>query len=160
MSKAENWFIREVNKLNVDVRLETEATVDTIKALNPNTVVLAVGSLPNHPSIDGIENAMESWDILNGNVTIPDKSSVTIIGGGVVGSELAHMLCEKECKVTVLEMLPELCRGHEPMHKNKLETYLSQNADVHLNASVTKISADSVEYKNAAGEIITARSLQ
>lgn len=156
--KAENWFIHEVNKLGVDIRLNTEATVDTIKALNPDTVVLAVGSLPNTPRIPGVEKTIESWDVLKNSALIPDNNTAVIIGGGVVGSELAHMLCEKGCRVTILEMLPELCRGHELMHKAKLEEYLAAHADVHLSVTVTEITDSGVNYKDAEGTMHTVEA--
>ncbi|MGI6580520.1 MAG: FAD-dependent oxidoreductase [Saccharofermentanales bacterium] len=143
---ALNWYRDELGRLDIDIQYNTLATIDTIKSMKPDAVVIAVGSLPSTPKIKGIENAIESWKILDKTIETPEEKKVVIIGGGVVGSELAHKLVENGCNVTILEMLPEICHGHDIFHKDKLETYLNENADVKLNVRVDEVLSNKVVY--------------
>ncbi len=149
--KGLSWFTSEVARLGIEVQLNTEATAKTINKMGADVVIVATGSLPNTPPIPGVENTVESWNLLNGSVKVPENKKVVIIGGGIVGSEVAHMLIENGCDVTLLEMLPTICNGLEPMHKGNLTTYLNEKATIHLEAKVTKIEANSVSFTDKDG---------
>jgi 2-enoate reductase len=62
---------------------------------------------------------VEARDFLNKNMELePDIKKVTVVGGGVVGCELAYSLAyEKGVEVTVVEMLPDLMSG--VVHANR-----------------------------------------
>lgn len=146
-----SWFISEVERQEIDVKLNTEATEEMISEIGADVVVVATGSLPNKPPIPGVENAIESWDLLDGSLTVPENKKVAIVGGGVVGSEVAHMLVDNNCDVTVLEMLPEICSGLEPIHKGNLTNFLNEKATVHREAKVEKIESDSITFTTKDG---------
>lgn len=155
LAHALEWFRGEVKRAGVKVLCNTEATADSLKAMAPDSVVICTGSVPVRPPIKGIENVVESWDILGGKVPTPRKKKIAIIGGGVVGSELAHMLCETGCEVTILEMLPEICHGHNYAHKANLEGFLNEHANIQLNSRVQEIGANYVSFVDANGEMQT-----
>jgi pyruvate/2-oxoglutarate dehydrogenase complex dihydrolipoamide dehydrogenase (E3) component len=75
-------------------------------------VVLAPGSAPAMPPIPGLREAAP-WS--NREVTtaaaIPD--SLLIIGGGVVGVEMAHAYASLGARVTIVESFPRLISGEE-----------------------------------------------
>lgn len=48
-----DWLTQEVERLGIEVRLGTEATVDTVGALKPDLVVVATGAVRPRPSIPG-----------------------------------------------------------------------------------------------------------
>ncbi|MCI4644773.1 MAG: FAD-dependent oxidoreductase [Hyphomonadaceae bacterium] len=62
------WLVQQVQKLGVDLRLGTEATVETILAEAPDIVVVATGGYPSDGWIKGAELAQNTWEILNGSV--------------------------------------------------------------------------------------------
>ena len=74
-------------KYDVEIRLNTTATVELINAENPDVVVIATGSLSAHPPFKGLEEhaVMDAREVLIGKVTPEHKSMV--IGGGLVGCE-------------------------------------------------------------------------
>ncbi|WP_163836220.1 dimethylglycine demethylation protein DgcA [Spartinivicinus ruber] len=66
------WFVLELERLGVDVRLNTEANTDAILDLKPDIIILAVGGKPfleQEPEWGAEEGLIvSSWDILNGTV--------------------------------------------------------------------------------------------
>lgn len=158
VSSALEWFRGEVNRAGVKVLYNTEATVESLKAMHANIVVFSTGATPVRPPIKGIKNAVESWDVLGGKSPVPQKKKVVIIGGGVVGSELAHMLCLNECDVTIIEMLPEICHGHNYAHKANLEGFLNEHATIQLNACVKEVGPDFVAFVDADGKSHTIQT--
>lgn len=116
----------EITSAGVEVRLNTEATVDMIKALNPYGVFLAMGGEPIRPEIPGIdrEHVYAAEDILAGKATLTGKKA-TVIGGGVTGLETAEILGEKN-EVTVVEMLNDVGTSLYPSVRGMLLKHLSE----------------------------------
>ena len=88
----------------LDVRLNAPVTPELIHEIKPDAVIVAIGSAPIVPKIPGADNkqVFESHQVLAGAV-IPTGKAV-VIGGGLVGMEVAEYLCAKNCTVTVVEM--------------------------------------------------------
>ncbi|EFK07533.1 putative NADH oxidase [delta proteobacterium NaphS2] len=103
-----NYQRRQIEKSNVEVVYEKEAGIKEVIERGPDVVVVATGGKPFIPDIPGIirPNVSLAVDVLNGGKEVADN--VVIIGGGLVGCELAEYLAEKGKQVTILEMLPRL----------------------------------------------------
>lgn len=57
LQEATRYLIHRVNTLGIEVRLGTPATVASVRAANPDAVVVATGSVPVLPPIPGVESA-------------------------------------------------------------------------------------------------------
>jgi NADPH-dependent 2,4-dienoyl-CoA reductase/sulfur reductase-like enzyme len=103
-----DYFIIQLERLKVEIQLNTEADIELLGTLRPDVVILATGSRPVIPRLPGVaqENVIPAIDILAGRAEAGQK--VLIIGGGSVGCETAEFLCAQGKEVTVAEMLPEL----------------------------------------------------
>lgn len=99
-----NYQIKAVNELDVDIRLNTEVTVQFIKETAPEAVIIATGSQPLVLRIPGVDlpNVVTGHDVLKGAEI---GKNVAVIGGGLVGCETAEALAAQGKQVTVLEML-------------------------------------------------------
>ena len=64
-------------------------------------ILAATGSVPARPPIPGLELAMTSDELLDGAETL--YKSLIIIGGGVIGVELATFYADLGCPVTIVE---------------------------------------------------------
>ena len=106
------WYNTQLNKLGVEIQLDTEATVSLIKQKAPDAMVLATGSEPVIPDIPGITKAATADDVLLGKEKV--GQGVVIIGGGFVGLDTALYLAKQGKKVTVVEALPEVGTDMEP----------------------------------------------
>lgn len=96
----------ELKKLGVEVRLNTCADADTVKADGAEAVFLAAGGRPIVPDLPGIERAVTAEDVLAGRREVKGDN-VVVIGGGVTGLETAEFLAADH-KVTVVEMLDKV----------------------------------------------------
>ncbi len=79
-----------------------------LKRAGFDVIVTASGAKPIAPPIEGIGLAQQAVDLLRDPAPIAGAERIVIIGGGVVGCEVAHWLAWDHGKrdVTVIEMLP------------------------------------------------------
>ncbi|GIP55286.1 bile acid Fe-S flavoenzyme BaiCD [Paenibacillus vini] len=95
-------------RAGVEIRLDTEVTPELIREIQPDEVILAIGSTPVIPPVKGVDrgHVVGSHDVLWG--TVRPVGNIVIIGGGLVGLEVAELLVERGQKVTVVEMQNEV----------------------------------------------------
>ncbi|MDO4620771.1 MAG: FAD-dependent oxidoreductase [Lachnospiraceae bacterium] len=100
---------KKAERLGAEIRLHTKVDAELIREMKPHTVMNAIGAVPIRPRIPGIEQSfvVSSHDVLNGLTEVSGK--VVVIGGGMVGMEVAEYLAERGCSVTDLEMMKEYC---------------------------------------------------
>ncbi|XDD45539.1 FAD-dependent oxidoreductase [Leptospira sp. WS39.C2] len=89
------FFKNELNAIGVTVQLNTEATLDNIKAKNSDVVIFASGVIPREFQLKGLELLPHGSyaDYLTGKF-VPGKQ-VAVIGGGGIGVDVAHRLTEE-----------------------------------------------------------------
>jgi len=83
------------------------------RTLVSKRVVIATGSSPTAPPIPGLEETgylthLTAFE----QATLP--ASITMLGGGPIGLELAQTYARLGAKVTVLELLPEVLPNEDP----------------------------------------------
>ncbi|MFW9906806.1 MAG: dihydrolipoyl dehydrogenase [Candidatus Thorarchaeota archaeon] len=103
-------------------------------------VIIATGSKPMLLPIPGIDGSkvLTSDDILE--LSIIPKSMI-VIGGGVIGAEFSHIFSTFGCKITILEMLPELIPMEDPDLGKELEaSFIISGVKVYTNSRVIRIS--------------------
>ncbi len=154
--EAADWFSAEAERKGVDIRLNTEATVDLIREINPDVVLLASGGEPvTRLPIEGNENALQVSDVMGGTVPMPRDSHVAVVGGGLVACELTEMLIENGNRITMIEMKPEIAEDFEMMHRfDLLGEFAAAGVDQRVNATVRAIGRDSVTFEQD-GENVT-----
>lgn len=150
-------IVAEAVSLNAEemcVRLNTGAVVASEK------IVLATGSTAVRPSLEGdasVETAtLRSWDDAMRLKRLAGGARIVIMGGGVIGCEVAAALARNECTVTLLEAQPRLLArafaGPVGAHARRaLETV---GVDVRLRASAQEIRQGAVLL--AGGDAVAA----
>lgn len=98
----------EAEKLGVEICTGVCADVKYLKNFDADEVVVATGAKHIVPNIPGIDKpfVMYAVDLLEGKRHA--GSNVVIIGGGMIGCEVAEFLIEYGKKVTILEMFNEI----------------------------------------------------
>jgi 2,4-dienoyl-CoA reductase-like NADH-dependent reductase (Old Yellow Enzyme family)/thioredoxin reductase len=132
------------------ILLDTEATEDSVKALKPDAVVLATGSVPIVPKIPGIEYAVHALDAYGPDVEI--GKTVVIIGGGLVGCETGIELARKGHRVAIVEMKPDFAPdGNWMQRQGMLVPFEEYKMDVLTSHTCREITKNGVIVNDAAG---------
>jgi len=150
------WQTTQCKKLGIEIKYNTEATVEMLKEVNQDVVILASGANPTLPPIPGLKDNPKmafAKDILAGKVK-PGQNCV-VIGGGQVGAETALFLAQMLKKVTILEMMGAIA-GDAPLAVNwhLIKSLEERKVNMLTNVIVTKVNEDSVEYKDQEGKEI------
>jgi NADPH-dependent 2,4-dienoyl-CoA reductase/sulfur reductase-like enzyme len=144
--EAIDFLAKEVREAGVNVKLSTEADERLVKKLNPEVVIVATGSSPVIPKIKGLQNlsVFTAQDVLLGKKEIVFQK-ILIIGGGMVGVEVADFLGQRGKQVIVVEMTGQLAAGMGAGHwfyvQERLEKY---GVEILTNAVVEEVSKKAI----------------
>ena len=145
-----NLLVREVERRNVDVRLNTTVTPENIASFGADGVIFATGSLPSHPPVPGIEHAHQAMDMYDGKVK--PGHTIVMVGGGLVGCEAGLYLQKCGHQVTVVEMLDRIANESFGMYREALVWEMEKCGMVSMpKTRCLEICADSVKVENADG---------
>lgn len=103
MLDAVKWEANQLDRLGVEIRLNTSVTPKLIKELKPDAVVVAIGAEPIPSAIPGADlpSVFTYEEVLSGKKEA--KGNTVIIGGKMVGLEVAQTLTAEGAACTVLE---------------------------------------------------------
>jgi dihydrolipoamide dehydrogenase len=141
-----------VEVINGNARFKDKSTVEvalvdgSTREISSNNIIIATGSAPAIPPIEGAddEGIYTSEDILNFD-SIP--SSLAVIGGGVVGMELACIFNAMGTKVTVIEFLPNILGQIDSDIVKRLTVSLKKKGiDINLSTKVVKVEKSTTGY--------------
>jgi len=111
------------------------------------SIILATGSRPAVPpfiTVDG--NWVKTTDEALDSEEYPSK--VVIIGGGVIGIEMASIYLNTGCDVTIIELLPDVLLTEDKDVRNAMRALLMKHeAHVHLSSKAKKINPEGKEVK-------------
>ncbi|MBW1886151.1 MAG: FAD-dependent oxidoreductase, partial [Deltaproteobacteria bacterium] len=182
------WLERQVDRLEIDVRTGFEVTADSVREIDPDVAILAVGAQREKPSMPGVEqdhvfDGDQLRDLLSGALDVSGRLSllgrlavaagrmlgitkdparlrewskrytplgrrIVIIGGGLVGCELAEFLVERHRQVSVLEEGPVLGVGFaHPRRWRVLYELREHGTRLETGARVVEITAQSVRFE-------------
>jgi 2,4-dienoyl-CoA reductase-like NADH-dependent reductase (Old Yellow Enzyme family)/thioredoxin reductase len=146
-AEAVRWLIRQVEKAGVMVKMDQEVTPKVVREAQPDVVIVATGAVPIVPNIPGANkpNVVTAIDILAGKINISGK--VVIIGGGLVGCEIADFLGERGVDVTIIKGRTELA-ADGPMISRPFLLQRLARSDVTIitSAAPREISDDGVVF--------------
>ncbi|MFZ0610969.1 MAG: FAD-dependent oxidoreductase, partial [Desulfobacterales bacterium] len=127
MQSLINFQKRQVELNGVICHLGEDVTAQTVQKENPDVVILATGSIPVLPSVEGIDAAsVVTFDkVLNGEVC--EKKKTVVVGGGATGCEVAFHLSETGSPVTIVELMPKIGGDLEAVTKKLLVRKLGEN---------------------------------
>lgn len=149
-----DYLIPQLQKLNVEVHLQSEVSEKTIKEIRPEAVILAVGGLIFMPEIPGLDRKMAFTpeEALKGDGLMGKR--IIVLGGGMVGCEVAEYLAGKGKEVTLIEKLPEIACGMEGYTKRLLLQRLNQlSVQMHVGSEVTSFR-ENIATIHKKGEVI------
>ncbi|MBC2960451.1 FAD-dependent oxidoreductase [Nocardioides deserti] len=193
------WHEAEVARLGIAVRLRTTATVESVRALRPDHVVVATGAVRPRPDLPGgdlphVHTGDTLRALLLGTATageggavlrtlgrlgrasgitrspeavrrltrrfLPVGKDVVVIGGSLVGLELAEFLAERGRRVTLLHEGRQLGLPMAmPRRWTAVKAAGAHGVDLHRQAVVTRITESAVEWTEGERSFSAAADL-
>ena len=121
------------------------------EAYTAEDLILATGSSPVLPPIEGVKEGMADGTVMTSDeildmTEIPAK--LLIVGGGVIGFEMAAYFQEAGARVTVIEMMDKVLGGNDREVSSLLQKELEKKGVVfYLSSSVKKLSGGVVTFE-------------
>ncbi|MCZ4541356.1 NAD(P)/FAD-dependent oxidoreductase [Dietzia maris] len=190
------FFEAEVKRLGIDVRLNTEATVESIRALGADRVIVATGAKRPAPAIPGGDlphvhtgdslratmlgtaaadeagfflrtvgrlgrlstiTKRPAWIRRLTKIALPMGKNVVVIGGSLVGLELAEFLAERGRKVTLLHESQQLGLPLAmPRRWTAVRHAKEHGVDIQRRVKVSHITESTVAWTDAKGRAQSA----
>ena len=145
-----NWCFTDLYhaavKNGAEVRFNTEATLASIKALDPYAVIVATGGNAITPLIEGVKqpHVCTVTEILDGTINLRGKR-VAIIGSGMTGLETAEKLAEDGNSILIVEMMDKIGPGAHSQHLDDVLPRLkSYNVDFITSHKLIKINGEGI----------------
>lgn len=140
------YQLSELNRLGVEIRLNTPVDEALVRELAPHTVVVASGANPRMPQVEGLfESGLQLCtvlDVLSGEV-VPGRR-VVVLGSDQAAMVTADFLAQDQRQVAVLgaeHFAPELA----PNDRTSLRRRLSEaGVRLYKRASIREFRADGI----------------
>ena len=142
---------QEVRRLPVKLRLNTAVDETVIDEEKPDVLFAATGARPFIPPIPGADNKIVTPGAGLNPASVSGKQ-VVIIGGGLVGCELAVELCQCGNKVTVLEYMNAVAQGAPRFHYIALREEMKKLEAVRTSMQVKSITDQGVTAAPIGGQ--------
>ncbi len=143
LRRYHQYLVNQLSKSNVNVVLNKKADKDYIAQLNPDAIIVAIGSTPKKieiknngqvPVVQMIDYLKEEKDYGN---------NIVIVGGGSVGCEEALRLADAGKQVHIIEFSDQLAKKANVLYKESLKQHLESNQNnitIHLNSSIVDLN--------------------
>jgi 2,4-dienoyl-CoA reductase-like NADH-dependent reductase (Old Yellow Enzyme family)/thioredoxin reductase len=140
-----NYLTNELIRLNVDIQFGKEIDEDFVVAKKPDRVIIAVGAQSVTLLVEGADlpHVFDSWDILAGRKHA--FGDIAVIGGGLVGIEVAEYLCTQGNKVSIIEMEDRVGLGQSSsIWPAMMENFKKHDVKFFINHTLKQITKDGI----------------
>lgn len=128
MRRMIDYRLSELARLGVTVRYGVEADAQAAAAFGADLVIAATGSEAAVPEIPGMDMALAADDVLAkiaGGQFDAAGRRVAVLGGGLVGLEMADALCAMGARVEIFELGEKIGGG---LNKNRMH-FINERLD-------------------------------
>ncbi|GAB5499077.1 MAG: FAD-dependent oxidoreductase [Pseudohongiellaceae bacterium] len=142
--RLRSFLESELERLDVEVRINSAADAQSILEEQPDVVIVASGSVPLRPSVPDLgARLVFARDVMEGRATA--EGSVIIAGGGCSGAQTAEYLAARGHPVTIVEASDEIAVDAPLAERALLMTRLADlGVSLRLHTRILEFAADSV----------------
>jgi 2,4-dienoyl-CoA reductase-like NADH-dependent reductase (Old Yellow Enzyme family)/NADPH-dependent 2,4-dienoyl-CoA reductase/sulfur reductase-like enzyme len=155
LEKFLDYQIHMVEKLGVQVQLNTHATPELVAEMAPDAVLAAVGADPVVPNIPGVDggNVITAEQCYHLGRTGGDLGQhIAILGGGLVGCETAlYLAMYLHKQVTLIEMTGAIAQEEYSIPRQALVEHMNQYVTYYCGARCTAITPEGMEVADSYG---------
>lgn len=145
------YLVLQVEKAGVHI-VKSRATGETLGKGQFDGVIVANGATPWFPDVPGIDESavLNPLDVLNGTET---GECVIVVGGGMIGSDVALYLAEQGKKVTITTRRDEIEGALSRRARGAYFIRLSkQDVDIRTGEHLESVNGSSIVITNRTGE--------
>lgn len=143
INRSKLYYERILKYYSKNIKILLNTKFDKSLANDYDDIIVAIGATNAHPKIKGIENSVDSWDILDNKVEPLGK--IIVCGGGLVGVETTEYLIERGYKVTIIEMIDQIAKEEsKTILPTILNNFKSHNVEVLTLHKIKEIKTNSV----------------
>ena len=118
---------------------------------NGRRLAIASGSETVVPPVPGLKEGLNSGFVVTNREVLDMKTlpkDLVVIGGGVIGLEMAYYFASVGVKVTVIEMMPKIAGATDPeICKVLQDSFVKRGMVFKLSSKVLEVKANSVIYE-------------
>ena len=155
LEKFMDYLIHMVEKLGVEVRLNTRATPELVEALEPDAVIAALGADPIVPKIPGVEGkqVITAEECYEKGLRGEDMGEhIAVLGGGLVGCETAlYLAMVLKKQVTLVEMSRAIAQEEYSIPRQALVEHMDQYVTYYCGVQCTGITQEGMEVADSYG---------
>lgn len=149
MARLVPYFIQELKNHEVDIHFQEATEADLISGYNG--VILATGSKPAVPSIPGLDKFY--WAEILREENLPENKKVLIIGGGLIGVDIATALILRKNKVIIVKRSTDFGEDMEMIAKTLSLKMMIEKGTVFSDFThIKKIDGRTVYAERGGGE--------
>lgn len=152
---------------NLTIKTGVDATVEDIKAYQPDLVVNATGSVPLLPPIEGLHENLANadasvysiMDMIDNLDNYPEDltgKKVVVVGGGAVGLDVVEFFAPRGAETTIIEMMPIIGNGLDASSTASMKECMSKHHVTQMvNTALMKVNPHSflVKYDGKEEEL-------
>ncbi|SDI15642.1 MULTISPECIES: FAD-dependent oxidoreductase [Bradyrhizobium] len=147
IKNALRYFTSEIARLGIPVSLNRSFSADDARALRPEAIIVATGASPVQPDVPGsdLPHVLSGWRVIAGLETA--GQTCVVVGGGLVGIEVADYLADQGKKVIMIvrsEMLKKAVHADRVYY---LDRVAELNIEVLANMELLAVGPDWVEIR-------------
>ncbi len=121
------------------------------KTYEGKRLVIASGSETVVPPVPGLKEGLESGFVVTNREVLDEKTlpeNLVVIGGGVIGLEMAYYFASIGVKVTVIEMMNKIAGATDAeICKVLTDAFVKKGMEFKLSSKVLEVKKDSVIYE-------------
>jgi len=152
LARIINYYQKEISLRKIRIE-HVEVTASHILNHHYSSVFIATGSQPKMLPIEGLKDYY--WTEFLNDKQLPVNEKILIIGGGLIGLEIASKLVEKQNEVIVVDLLADLAKDMEMIERTltlkKLNIY---QVKFLLETRVRKVAGKQVYLEGKHGDVL------
>ena len=157
MGKLVPYFKERLEKTNIELIYKEAKKEELIS--NYDGVILATGAKPSVPPIPGLEDKEFYWAEILREENIPENKNVFIIGGGLIGVDIATALISKNNKITIVKRTTDFGEDMELITKLLSLKMMKENDVVFSDHTYIKNIEGNTIYAEKDGEEIEFKDI-
>lgn len=139
-------YTERLKRYGGSIHYNCEITEDALGELNADVILLSTGATPVRPRIPGLQEnvSVTAADVLSGKAVFGGQK-VLVLGGGLVGIEIAEFLSTYHNQVDVVDMISALAAESPKRVRTTLLSRLDDaGVKAYLNTKILEVCPDGI----------------